>query len=166
MRGKKFAPSGQGSIVAAVDQAYGLPTSDGRPSNRSTARLAPSAVIESSPGGQLGVWAVPRTRRSETNRAAKRTPPSASRYLGQRLMRKDAHLVSRGLPSARWRDPAAKRIVRRRGPTPTSAASWTSLRLNGPCADRRGQNNADAASACGVGLVRRRRRPRPRSRPE
>ena len=49
MRGKKFFPSGQGSIVAAVDQAYGIPTSAGfgsdRAANRSVASCAPAAVI-------------------------------------------------------------------------------------------------------------------------
>ena len=58
MRGKKFFPSGQGSIVAAVDQAYGIPTSAGfgsdRAAKRSVARCAPAAVIALAVGGQLG----------------------------------------------------------------------------------------------------------------
>ena len=56
--GKKFLPSGQGSIVAAVDQAYGIPTSAGfgsvRAAKRSVASWAPAAVIALAVGGQLG----------------------------------------------------------------------------------------------------------------
>ena len=58
MRGKKFFPSGHGSIVAAVDHAYGIPTSAGfgseRASKSSVARCAPAEVIAVAVGGQLG----------------------------------------------------------------------------------------------------------------
>ena len=62
MRGKKFFPSGQGSIVAAVDHAYGIPTSAGfgseRAANRSVASCAPAEVIAFAVGGQLGFWTI------------------------------------------------------------------------------------------------------------
>ena len=58
MRGKKFAPSTHGSIVAAVDHANGSAASCGRAppraTNASVAACAPAGVTASSGGGQLG----------------------------------------------------------------------------------------------------------------
>ena len=58
MRGKKFLPSTQGSIVAAVDHAKPSAASRGRtPSpapNAAVAACAPAAVTASGGGGQLG----------------------------------------------------------------------------------------------------------------
>ncbi len=67
MRGKKFFPSGQGSIVAAVDHAYGIPTSAGfgsvRAAKRSVASSAPAAVTAPAVGGQLGFCVIVNTCR-------------------------------------------------------------------------------------------------------
>ena len=80
MRGKKFAPSAQGSIVAAVDQAKSSAASRGRrPSraaNASVAACAPAAVTASGGGGQLGRCAIPSTRRWTKNRPAAATATS------------------------------------------------------------------------------------------
>ena len=65
MRGKKFAPSGHGSIVAAVDHAKSSVASCGRvPSraaNASVAPRAPADVTASDGGGQLGRCVIPST---------------------------------------------------------------------------------------------------------
>src|SRR4051794_23059245 len=88
--GKKFLPSGHGSIVAAVDQAYGIPTSAGlgceRAANSTVARSAPAAVIPSVPGGQLGFWTIASTCRERRKKsAAKRIPTTARTGRHQRL---------------------------------------------------------------------------------
>ena len=59
IRGKKFDPSTQGSIVAAVDHAK----RSGAAGDASTAASAPAGVTASGGGGQLGRWGIDRTRR-------------------------------------------------------------------------------------------------------
>ena len=63
MRGKKFAPSGHGSIVAAVDHANSNAASCGRvpprAANASVAARAPDGVTASEGGGQLGRCVTP-----------------------------------------------------------------------------------------------------------
>ena len=67
MRGKKFAPSAHGSIVAAVDHANSSVASWGRvplrAANASVAACAPSGVTASEDGGQLGRCVIPSTCR-------------------------------------------------------------------------------------------------------
>jgi hypothetical protein len=58
MRGKKVAPSTQGTIVAAVDQAKRSGAA-----GDSTAALAPAGVTASGGGGQLGRCGIESTRR-------------------------------------------------------------------------------------------------------
>ena len=59
MRGKKFLPSTQGSIVAAVDHAK----RSGAAGVVSSASFAPAGVTASGGGGQLGSWGIESTRR-------------------------------------------------------------------------------------------------------
>ena len=67
IRGKKFAPSTSGSIVAAVDHANGSAASCGRVPSRATnasvAACAPAEVTASAGGGQLGRCVIPSTCR-------------------------------------------------------------------------------------------------------
>jgi hypothetical protein len=67
MRGKKVAPSTQGSTVAAVDQANSSAASCGpvarRAQNASVAACAPADVTASGEGGQHGRRGMPSTRR-------------------------------------------------------------------------------------------------------
>ena len=75
MRGKKFAPSTHGSIVAAVDHAKSSAASCGRvplrAANSLVAASAPAGVTASGGGGQLGFWVTPSTcLYTRTNRAA------------------------------------------------------------------------------------------------
>ena len=75
MRGKKFAPSTHGSIVAAVDHAKSSAASCGRvplrAANALVAASAPAGVTASGGGGQLGFWVIPSTcLYTRTNRAA------------------------------------------------------------------------------------------------
>src|SRR5204863_9778302 len=104
--GKKFFPSGHGSIVAAVDQANGSPASRGFgwvATKRSVASCAPAAVIASRPGGQLGLSVIEIAWWNRRKNAKASTSPTAA-STGRHHCAMNA-IRERSPPGAAWASP-------------------------------------------------------------